>query len=98
MAFDSLRKQGGGGQREIDDARHRACSLTRASIPCHRLGEAPVGLTIAGAGGTHRRTLAVAAAVQSIIAPLGQDSRAWPSRCGDGVRDVFAAGVKASHE
>src|SRR5262245_41395114 len=38
-----------------------------ATIPCHRLGEAPVGLTIAGTGGTDRRTLAVAAAVQGNV-------------------------------
>src|SRR5262249_13182818 len=38
-----------------------------ARIPCDRPGEAPVGLTIGGSGGTDRRTLAVAAAVQSII-------------------------------
>jgi aspartyl-tRNA(Asn)/glutamyl-tRNA(Gln) amidotransferase subunit A len=38
-----------------------------ATIPCHRPGEAPVGLTIAGVGGSDRRTLAVAAAVQAIV-------------------------------
>jgi aspartyl-tRNA(Asn)/glutamyl-tRNA(Gln) amidotransferase subunit A len=40
-----------------------------ATIPCHRPGEAPVGLTIAGVGGSDRRTLAVAAAVQAIVEP-----------------------------
>jgi len=40
-----------------------------ATIPCHGPGEAPVGLTIAGTCGTDRRTLAVAAAVQSVIEP-----------------------------
>jgi aspartyl-tRNA(Asn)/glutamyl-tRNA(Gln) amidotransferase subunit A len=40
-----------------------------ATIPCHRLGEAPVGLSIAGTGGTDRRTLAIAAAVQRVIDP-----------------------------
>ena len=40
-----------------------------ASIPCHRPGEAPVGLTIAGVGGSDRRTLAVAAAVQAVVEP-----------------------------
>ena len=40
-----------------------------ATIPCHGPGEAPVGFTIAGTCGTDRRTLAVAAAVQSIIGP-----------------------------
>jgi len=40
-----------------------------ATIPCHRLGEAPVGLTIAGTRGTDRRTLAIASAVQTIIDP-----------------------------
>ena len=40
-----------------------------ATIPCHGPGEAPVGFTIAGTCGTDRRTLAVAAAVQSVIEP-----------------------------
>jgi aspartyl-tRNA(Asn)/glutamyl-tRNA(Gln) amidotransferase subunit A len=40
-----------------------------ATIPCHRPGEATVGLTIAGVGGTDRRTLAVAAAVQAVVEP-----------------------------
>jgi aspartyl-tRNA(Asn)/glutamyl-tRNA(Gln) amidotransferase subunit A len=40
-----------------------------ATIPCHRPGEAPVGLTIAGVGGSDRKTLAVAAAVQAIVEP-----------------------------
>jgi aspartyl-tRNA(Asn)/glutamyl-tRNA(Gln) amidotransferase subunit A len=40
-----------------------------ATIPCHRPGEAPVGLTIAGVGGNDRRTLAVAAAVQTVVEP-----------------------------
>lgn len=40
-----------------------------ATIPCHRPGEAPVGLTIAGVGGSDRRTLAVAAAVQAVVEP-----------------------------
>ncbi|MCC6474929.1 MAG: amidase [Burkholderiales bacterium] len=38
-----------------------------ATLPCHRRGEAPVGLTVGGIGGTDRRTLAVAAAVQAVI-------------------------------
>jgi aspartyl-tRNA(Asn)/glutamyl-tRNA(Gln) amidotransferase subunit A len=40
-----------------------------ATIPCHRPGEATVGITIAGIGGTDRRTLAVAAAVQAVVEP-----------------------------
>jgi aspartyl-tRNA(Asn)/glutamyl-tRNA(Gln) amidotransferase subunit A len=40
-----------------------------ATIPCHRPGEAPVGLTIAGVGNSDRRTLAVAAAVQAVVEP-----------------------------
>jgi aspartyl-tRNA(Asn)/glutamyl-tRNA(Gln) amidotransferase subunit A len=34
------------------------------SIPCHRLGEAPVGLTIAALHGADRRLLAIAASVE----------------------------------
>jgi aspartyl-tRNA(Asn)/glutamyl-tRNA(Gln) amidotransferase subunit A len=40
-----------------------------ATIPCHRPGEAPVGLTIAGVGGSDRKALAVAAAVQAVVEP-----------------------------
>jgi aspartyl-tRNA(Asn)/glutamyl-tRNA(Gln) amidotransferase subunit A len=40
-----------------------------ATIPCHRPGEAPVGLTVAGVGNSDRRTLAVAAAVQAVVEP-----------------------------
>ena len=40
-----------------------------ATIPCHRPGEAPVGITIAGIGGSDRRTLAVATAVQAVVEP-----------------------------
>jgi aspartyl-tRNA(Asn)/glutamyl-tRNA(Gln) amidotransferase subunit A len=40
-----------------------------ATIPCHRPSEAPVGLTIAGVGGSDRRTLTVAAAVQAVVEP-----------------------------
>ena len=40
-----------------------------ATIPSHRPGEAPVGLTIAGVGGSDRKTLAVAAAVQAVVEP-----------------------------
>jgi len=40
-----------------------------ATIPCHRPGEAPVGLTIAGVGGSDRKTLAIAAAVQAVVEP-----------------------------
>jgi aspartyl-tRNA(Asn)/glutamyl-tRNA(Gln) amidotransferase subunit A len=40
-----------------------------ATIPCHRPGEAPVGLTVDGVGNSDRRTLAVAAAVQAVVEP-----------------------------
>jgi len=39
------------------------------SIPCHRAGEAPVGLMLIGAQGADRRLLAIAAAAESLVAP-----------------------------
>jgi aspartyl-tRNA(Asn)/glutamyl-tRNA(Gln) amidotransferase subunit A len=38
------------------------------SIPCQRPGTAPVGLSIAGAGGTDRRVLSIAAAIEGCLA------------------------------
>jgi aspartyl-tRNA(Asn)/glutamyl-tRNA(Gln) amidotransferase subunit A len=40
-----------------------------ATIPVHRPGEAPVGLTVAGLAHTDRRTLAIANVVQGIVEP-----------------------------
>ncbi len=40
-----------------------------ASLPMHRAGEAPAGLTVAGVAGSDRRLLAVAAAVEAALAP-----------------------------
>lgn len=42
------------------------CAVT---IPVHRPGEAPVGLTISGLAHTDRRTLAIANVVQEIVEP-----------------------------
>jgi aspartyl-tRNA(Asn)/glutamyl-tRNA(Gln) amidotransferase subunit A len=42
------------------------CSI---SLPCHRAGEAPVGLMLVGGHGTDRRLLAIAAAVEKVVAP-----------------------------
>ncbi|HEY4919759.1 MAG TPA: amidase [Xanthobacteraceae bacterium] len=39
------------------------------SIPCHKAGEAPVGLMLVGATGGDRRLLAIAAAVEKQVAP-----------------------------
>lgn len=39
-----------------------------ASLPCHREGEAPVGLMVAGAGGQDRRILAVGLAIEAALA------------------------------
>lgn len=38
------------------------------SLPCHRAGEAPVGLSLAGTGGQDRRLLSVALAVEQLLA------------------------------
>jgi aspartyl-tRNA(Asn)/glutamyl-tRNA(Gln) amidotransferase subunit A len=43
------------------------CSI---SIPCHRLGEAPVGLMLIGEHGADRRLLAIAAAVEQAVSPF----------------------------
>jgi aspartyl-tRNA(Asn)/glutamyl-tRNA(Gln) amidotransferase subunit A len=39
------------------------------SVPCHRAGDAPVGLGLMGEHGTDRWLLAIAGAVESIVAP-----------------------------
>ena len=43
------------------------CSI---SIPCHRAGEAPVGLMLVGQHGGDRRLFAVAAAVEQVVSPV----------------------------
>ena len=40
------------------------CAL---SLPCHARGEAPVGLTLAGAGGKDREILALGLAVEQVL-------------------------------
>jgi aspartyl-tRNA(Asn)/glutamyl-tRNA(Gln) amidotransferase subunit A len=40
------------------------------SIPCHRPGEAPVGLMLIGEHGGDRRLFAVAAAVEQVVSPV----------------------------
>ncbi len=40
------------------------------SVPCHREGEAPVGLMIAGIHGTDRRVLQVGTAIETALIPL----------------------------
>ena len=42
------------------------CSI---SIPCHRAGEAPVGLMLIGDHGADRKLLAIAAAMEKVISP-----------------------------
>jgi aspartyl-tRNA(Asn)/glutamyl-tRNA(Gln) amidotransferase subunit A len=42
------------------------CSI---SLPCHRAGDAPVGLMLIGEHGADRRLLAIAAAVETVVAP-----------------------------
>ncbi|MDR2325643.1 MAG: amidase [Acidovorax sp.] len=39
------------------------------SLPCHRAGEAPVGLSLAGLGGQDQRLLSAALAVEQLLAP-----------------------------
>ena len=39
------------------------------SIPCHRAGDAPVGLMLIGEHGADRRLLAIAAGIEAIVAP-----------------------------
>ena len=70
------------GALEADDAyRHTNALLLRnpgianfldrcsISIPCHRLGDAPVGLMLIGEHGADRRLLAIAAAVEREVSP-----------------------------
>src|SRR5262249_3564992 len=45
------------------------CSI---SVPCHRLGDAPVGLMLIGEQGDDRRLLAIAAAIEAVVSPLAQ--------------------------
>jgi len=42
------------------------CSI---SIPCHRVGDAPVGLMLFGARNTDRRLLSIAAAIEQVVSP-----------------------------
>ncbi len=42
------------------------CSI---SIPCHRAGDAPVGLMLIGEHGADRKLLAIAAAVERVVSP-----------------------------
>jgi len=42
------------------------CSI---SIPCHDLGDAPVGLMLIGQTNGDTRVLAIAAAIESLVAP-----------------------------
>jgi aspartyl-tRNA(Asn)/glutamyl-tRNA(Gln) amidotransferase subunit A len=44
------------------------CSI---SIPCHREGDAPVGLMLFGEHQADRRLLSIAAAIEKVISPLG---------------------------
>jgi aspartyl-tRNA(Asn)/glutamyl-tRNA(Gln) amidotransferase subunit A len=37
------------------------------SLPCHREGDVPVGLMLAGSGGSDRRILELAAAIEDVI-------------------------------
>ena len=39
------------------------------SVPCHRAGDAPVGLMLIGEHGADRRLLAIAAAAETLVAP-----------------------------
>ena len=40
------------------------------SLPCHRKGDAPVGLMLFGAHGADRRLLAIAAAIEKVVSPV----------------------------
>jgi aspartyl-tRNA(Asn)/glutamyl-tRNA(Gln) amidotransferase subunit A len=42
------------------------CSI---SIPCHRAGDAPVGLMLIGDHGADRKLFAIAAAMEKVISP-----------------------------
>ena len=39
------------------------------SIPCHKAGDAPVGLMLVGEHGGDRRLLSIAAAIEKKVAP-----------------------------
>jgi aspartyl-tRNA(Asn)/glutamyl-tRNA(Gln) amidotransferase subunit A len=43
------------------------CSI---SLPCHRPGEAPVGLMLIGEHGSDRRLFEIAAAVEAAVSPI----------------------------
>jgi aspartyl-tRNA(Asn)/glutamyl-tRNA(Gln) amidotransferase subunit A len=43
------------------------CSI---SIPCHRHGDAPVGLMLIGLHGDDARLLAIAGTIESLVAPM----------------------------
>jgi aspartyl-tRNA(Asn)/glutamyl-tRNA(Gln) amidotransferase subunit A len=47
------------------------CSI---SIPCHRAGEAPVGLMLIGEHGADRRLLSIAGAVEELVSPVCTDA------------------------
>jgi aspartyl-tRNA(Asn)/glutamyl-tRNA(Gln) amidotransferase subunit A len=47
------------------------------SLPCHRAGDAPVGLMVVGEHGTDRRLLALAAAIERIVSPPLAARAAW---------------------
>jgi aspartyl-tRNA(Asn)/glutamyl-tRNA(Gln) amidotransferase subunit A len=40
------------------------------SLPCHRAGDAPVGLMLFGAHGADRRLLAITAAIEKVVSPV----------------------------
>src|SRR6202022_1623096 len=40
------------------------------SIPCHRAGDAPVGLMLFGEHNADRRVLSIAAAIEQVVSPL----------------------------
>jgi aspartyl-tRNA(Asn)/glutamyl-tRNA(Gln) amidotransferase subunit A len=44
------------------------------SIPCHRAGDAPVGLMLIGERGTDRRLLSIAAAIEAVVSPGSQQA------------------------
>jgi aspartyl-tRNA(Asn)/glutamyl-tRNA(Gln) amidotransferase subunit A len=44
------------------------------SIPCHRVGEAPVGLMLVGEHGADRTLFAIAAAVEQVVSPVASHS------------------------
>lgn len=50
------------------------------SIPCHRAGEAPVGLMLAGFAGQDHRLLSIARGVETAVSPLLSASTKEPRR------------------